>query len=45
MTQPTTPPVIPAEPDDDGSGGLRLSVIGAGYLGATHAACMADLGF
>ncbi len=24
---------------------LRLSVIGTGYLGATHAACMADLGF
>ena len=23
----------------------RLSVIGTGYLGATHAACMADLGF
>ncbi len=24
---------------------LRLSVIGSGYLGATHAACMAELGF
>jgi UDPglucose 6-dehydrogenase len=24
---------------------LRLSVIGTGYLGATHAACMAELGF
>jgi UDPglucose 6-dehydrogenase len=24
---------------------LRLSVIGTGYLGATHAACMASLGF
>ncbi|WP_018653512.1 UDP-glucose dehydrogenase family protein [Actinomadura flavalba] len=24
---------------------LRLTVIGTGYLGATHAACMADLGF
>ena len=23
----------------------RLSVIGTGYLGATHAACMAELGF
>ncbi len=22
----------------------RLTVIGTGYLGATHAACMADLG-
>ena len=25
--------------------GLKLSVIGTGYLGATHAACMASLGF
>ncbi|HET7195855.1 MAG TPA: UDP-glucose/GDP-mannose dehydrogenase family protein [Nocardioides sp.] len=24
---------------------LRISVIGTGYLGATHAACLADLGF
>ena len=24
---------------------LRLSVLGTGYLGATHAACMAELGF
>ena len=24
---------------------VRLSVIGAGYLGATHAACMAELGY
>ena len=24
---------------------LRLSVIGTGYLGVTHAACMAELGF
>ncbi len=24
---------------------LRLTVLGTGYLGATHAACMADLGF
>jgi UDPglucose 6-dehydrogenase len=24
---------------------LRLTVLGAGYLGATHAACMAELGF
>lgn len=31
---------------DIGSGaGLRLSVIGTGYLGATHAAAMAELGF
>ncbi|TAK68690.1 MAG: UDP-glucose 6-dehydrogenase, partial [Actinomycetota bacterium] len=24
---------------------LRISVIGTGYLGAVHAACLADLGF
>ena len=24
---------------------LRISVLGTGYLGATHAACMAELGF
>ena len=24
---------------------LRISVIGTGYLGATHAACMAELGY
>ena len=24
--------------------GLRISVIGTGYLGLTHAVCMADLG-
>ena len=24
---------------------MRISVIGTGYLGATHAACMAELGF
>lgn len=24
---------------------LKVSVIGTGYLGATHAACMAELGF
>ncbi len=27
------------------SGMLRLTVLGAGYLGITHAACMASLGF
>ncbi len=27
------------------SGSLRLTVLGAGYLGSTHAACMASLGF
>jgi nucleotide sugar dehydrogenase len=29
----------------DASSELRLTVIGTGYLGATHAACMAELGF
>jgi len=24
---------------------LHLTVLGTGYLGATHAACMAELGF
>ena len=24
---------------------LRITVLGTGYLGATHAACMAELGF
>ena len=24
---------------------LRITVVGCGYLGATHAACMAELGF
>ena len=24
---------------------MKLSVIGTGYLGAVHAACMAELGF
>ena len=24
---------------------LKLSVVGCGYLGATHAACMSSLGF
>ena len=24
---------------------MRITVIGCGYLGATHAACMAELGF
>ena len=27
------------------SGPLRLTVLGTGYLGITHAACMASLGF
>ena len=33
-----TPPVVPA-------GRPRLTVIGTGYLGATHAICMANLGY
>jgi UDPglucose 6-dehydrogenase len=24
---------------------VRIAILGAGYLGATHAACLADLGF
>ena len=27
------------------NGPLRLTVLGTGYLGVTHAACMASLGF
>ncbi|WP_016698425.1 UDP-glucose dehydrogenase family protein [Actinoalloteichus spitiensis] len=38
MTQSSPPP-------DSSSRPPRLTVIGAGYLGATHAACMAALGF
>ena len=34
MPQPRPPAATPV-----------LSVIGTGYLGATHAACMAELGF
>jgi UDPglucose 6-dehydrogenase len=33
------------EPYDRGVPTPRLTVIGTGYLGATHAACMAELGF
>jgi UDPglucose 6-dehydrogenase len=33
-----------AEPDQPGAG-PRITVIGTGYLGATHAAAMAELGF
>ncbi|MDQ0646787.1 UDPglucose 6-dehydrogenase [Microbacterium natoriense] len=32
-------------PSEDRSAPLRISVIGTGYLGATHAAAMAELGF
>ncbi|XKH63117.1 UDP-glucose/GDP-mannose dehydrogenase family protein [Micrococcus antarcticus] len=49
MTQPSTSPASPVETGrEDGVGrpaSPRLSVIGTGYLGATHAACMAELGF
>jgi UDPglucose 6-dehydrogenase len=31
--------------NSSGSGPLRLTVLGTGYLGITHAACMASLGF
>ncbi|HEY4462206.1 MAG TPA: UDP-glucose/GDP-mannose dehydrogenase family protein [Streptosporangiaceae bacterium] len=30
---------------DDGAGGHRITVLGTGYLGAAHAACLAELGF
>jgi UDPglucose 6-dehydrogenase len=38
---------IPAPPNDQGlpAAPLRISVVGTGYLGVTHAACMAELGF
>ena len=41
--QPCPVRALPA--DNLGSMTVRLSVIGTGYLGATHAACMAELGF
>jgi UDPglucose 6-dehydrogenase len=31
-------------PDPGADGRLRIAVVGTGYLGATHAACMAELG-
>ena len=31
--------------DDKGAMSVRITVVGCGYLGATHAACMAELGF
>ena len=36
---------VAAQTQDTPHSPLRLSVIGTGYLGATHAACMAELGF
>ena len=41
---PSSTPPVPASPSPS-SQPLRVSVIGTGYLGATHAACMAELGF
>src|SRR5699024_11844079 len=32
------------EPNVRIGGGMRMTVVGTGYLGATHAACMAELG-
>ena len=54
MNQPTyttaghTPPaatVWDVAPDPQGPGAPTITVIGTGYLGATHAVCMAALGF
>ena len=37
-SSPGSPPGSPGSP-------LRITVLGTGYLGATHAACLAELGF
>src|ERR1700746_2936835 len=40
-------PVYAAYPDGGDlpeEGGMRITVIGTGYLGAVHAACMAEIG-
>lgn len=37
--------MTPRQRPDDEVSDLRISVIGTGYLGATHAACLAELGF
>jgi UDPglucose 6-dehydrogenase len=42
--QPTAD-ASPAEPGSPTSTGLKISVFGTGYLGATHAVAMAELGF
>src|SRR5579884_2235312 len=39
------PMTAAATPGGRSGNGARLTVIGTGYLGATHAACMAELGF
>ncbi|MFS4093401.1 UDP-glucose dehydrogenase family protein [Streptomyces sp. AF1A] len=38
-------PTVAAAAADDGAPAPRLTVVGTGYLGATHAICMAVLGF
>jgi UDPglucose 6-dehydrogenase len=49
VTAPTFSTNAAARQAPDGLGrpgsGLRLTVLGAGYLGITHASCMASLGF
>lgn len=50
MTETAVSPAAASEQDAPSAGTTvggrpRLSVIGTGYLGATHAACMAELGF
>ena len=50
MTETAVSPAAASEQDAPSTGTTvggrpRLSVIGTGYLGATHAACMAELGF
>ena len=43
---PTRPVhAVPPLPTDDSDAPLRVSVIGTGYLGATHAAAVAEMGF
>jgi UDPglucose 6-dehydrogenase len=41
----TLPGGLPTLPREGIAVPLRLTVLGTGYLGATHAACMAELGF
>ena len=37
--------LVAEEAREEGAVARRLTVLGTGYLGATHAACMAELGF
>jgi UDPglucose 6-dehydrogenase len=39
------PGIRPSRYERKGALSLRITVVGTGYLGATHAACMAELGF